>query len=142
MNILFDTDVILDLALERPSFFENAAALFNAHEDGRITGYVTAVTLANVFYIGQKLRGRIVARAAVERLTRALSVCSMDQGVANAALALAMTDYEDALQAASAFDAGLDAIVTRNASDYAQAPLPVFSPAELLSRLTPPSGTI
>jgi len=34
--------------------------------------------------------------------------------------------------------AGLDAIVTRNPADFAAAPLPVLSPAELLTRLRLP----
>ncbi len=34
--------------------------------------------------------------------------------------------------------AGLDAIVTRNPADFAGAPLPVLSPAELLARLSLP----
>lgn len=48
---------------------------------------------------------------------------------------LAFSDYEDAVQCASAISAGLDAIVTRNTKDYAGSPIPVYSPSEFLAIL-------
>jgi hypothetical protein len=53
----------------------------------------------------------------------------------HAALSLSFSDYEDAVQHASATASGLDAIVTRNLTDYKGATLPVFSPANSLAQL-------
>lgn len=52
-------------------------------------------------------------------------------------ITLAITDYEDAVQHASATASGLDAIVTRNIADYRRATLPVFTPADFLAQLAP-----
>ena len=42
------------------------------------------------------------------------------------------------LQIVVAVEAGLDAVVTRNPSDFAACPLPVLTPQELLGRLSMP----
>ena len=46
-----------------------------------------------------------------------------------------MDDFEDAVQLAAAQVAGLDALVTRNTSDYRSSALPIFTPQDFLSRL-------
>jgi hypothetical protein len=54
------------------------------------------------------------------------------------ALLLNFNDYEDAVQHTCAEAENLDAIVTRNISDYKNATLPVYSPTEFLSLLNTP----
>jgi hypothetical protein len=68
-------------------------------------------------------------------LLASLPVCPIDGAMAQAALALPFSDYEDAVQHASAMANGLDAIVTRNHKDYRRATLSVFSPADFLAQL-------
>ena len=46
-----------------------------------------------------------------------------------------LIDYEDAVQHASAFESGLDAIITRNVKDYKNARLPIFTPDDFLQHL-------
>ena len=43
MRVLFDTDVVLDLVLDREPFVEAAAALFEMHERGRIEAVFPAL---------------------------------------------------------------------------------------------------
>lgn len=56
---------------------------------------------------------------------------------------MAGSDFEDNVVIAAAVTASLDAIVTRNVTDFAHSPVPVWQPAELLKRLAsagpPPS---
>ena len=63
--LLLDTDVILDLYLDREPFADAAAALWQAHEAGHITAYVSAITPINLFYVARKLKGFAIARQAV-----------------------------------------------------------------------------
>ena len=42
-HILLDTDVILDLYLDREPFAEAAATLWGAHEAGHLIAYVSAI---------------------------------------------------------------------------------------------------
>ena len=139
MRVLFDSDVVLDLLLDREPFAEAAAALFEQHERGRIDGHVSGVTVVNVFYVTRKLKGADAARLAVGELLKTLGVCPVDQNVLEVAHRLPFSDYEDAVQYACAEAAGLDAVVTRNLEDYKNAVLPVFAPDGLLQHLQPTS---
>ncbi len=78
MRILLDTDVILDLMLERPGFADAAAILWQAHEQGRLEAYVSAITPVNVYYIARKLKGAEIARQAVRDVVTTLRVCPLD----------------------------------------------------------------
>ena len=138
MRVLFDTDLVLDLVLDREPFVDAAADVFNLHEKGRIRGYISGITLINVFYLTRKSKGIVGARKAVEELLTTLSICPLDQLVLENAHRLTFTDYEDAVQHACATASGLDAIITRNLADYKNATLPVFSPTDFLNQLTPP----
>jgi predicted nucleic acid-binding protein len=142
MRVLFDTNVILDLFLDRAPFADNATELWQANADGRLEGFVSAITPVNPFYIARRLRDRSTAFQAVREILAAMPVCSVDQMVLQTALTLPFRDYEDAVQHASAVVNGLDAIVTRDIQDFAGATVPVFSPAELVSQLSSPDSSV
>jgi predicted nucleic acid-binding protein len=135
MRALLDTDVILDFFLERELFVEDATALLEANHRGEFDAYITASTPINVFYHARKFKGIVVVRQVVTILLTSLPVCPIDGPIMHAALSLSFSDYEDAVQHASATASGLDAIVTRNLTDYKGATLPVFSPANFLAQL-------
>lgn len=139
MRVLFDTDVILDLLLDRAPFADPAAEIWQANADGRLEGFVSAITPVNIFYIARRLKDRQIAFQIVTEVLAALSVCPLDQQALQAALTLPFTDYEDAVQHVFATGSQLDAIVTRNAKDFAGATLPILSPTELLQQLPPSS---
>jgi predicted nucleic acid-binding protein len=136
MRVLLDTDVILDVFLKREPFAEAAAELWRANEQRLYEGYVSAITPVNLFYIARKIKDAAVAHAAVTELLMAFHVCPIDRLILQAALALSFRDYEDAVQHMSAAASQLDAIVTRDAQDYAQASLPILSPIDFLKQLT------
>lgn len=138
MRVLLDTNVVLDLFLDRAPFADDTAALWLAHEQQRIDAYVAAITPINLFYIARKLRDERTARQAVVELLAALHVCPIDQGVLNSALSLPFRDYEDAVQHAAASSAGLEAIITRNEKDYSAATLPIFTPKEFIDKYSLP----
>jgi predicted nucleic acid-binding protein len=135
MRVLFDTNVILDVLLDRPGFAEPAAALWRANEEGRLEGYISAMTPVNVFYIARKLKGAEIARQIAAELLTAFRLCPLDHATLQAALPLPLRDYEDAVQLASALMCQIDAIVTRDMKDYKDAAFPVFLPVEFLARL-------
>jgi len=135
MRILLDTDVVLDFLLARQPFEQEARAIWIACAQGRVAGYISPITPVNVFYIARKSTGAAGDRQLVADMLRILKVCLLDQAVIQVAHALPMADFEDAVQAAAAAAAGLDALVTRNTRDYSAAPLTILTPAEALARL-------
>jgi len=50
------------------------------------------------------------------------------------AIALPMKDFEDALQCAVALNTGAETIVTRNVTDYVNAPITALTPENYLKR--------
>jgi predicted nucleic acid-binding protein len=51
MRILIDTNLVLDLLLEREPFADDASRLFQLIDRGQIDGYIAATTITNIFYI-------------------------------------------------------------------------------------------
>ena len=57
MRVLLDTNVILDPMLQRPQWHIDADAILHAAERGEVTCAVTALSIANLFYIGRRIVG-------------------------------------------------------------------------------------
>jgi predicted nucleic acid-binding protein len=137
MNLLIDTDVVLDLLLKRQPFFTDAVTLWQAADQGRFERYVAAITPINVFYIARKANGAAAAHRVIDELLAVVRVAPVDAAILQAASSSGFADFEDAVQIAAAQAIGVDAIVTRNLADYAGAQLPTYAPADILRRLPP-----
>ncbi len=59
----------------------------------------------------------------------------VDASTLSTAQRLGFSDYEDAIQCASAIAESLDAIVTRNIKHYKKSPIQIYSPTEFLEVL-------
>ena len=62
MNVLLDTNIVLDVLLEREPWFSDSQEIWQASEDGRLTAHLLASTLTDIFYIARKLAGIEKAR--------------------------------------------------------------------------------
>jgi predicted nucleic acid-binding protein len=133
VNVLFDTNVVLDVLLEREPHVDTAARLFALVDHGRIGGSICATTATTVFYIAAKSFGRRRARAQVRALLDLFEVAAVDQDVLAGALALDFDDYEDAVLHEAARSVAADAIVTRDRGDFSNASLPALDPIEMLA---------
>jgi predicted nucleic acid-binding protein len=135
VKVLLDTNIVLDLLLEREPFIETAIAIFEEIEQGNIQAYIAATTITNVFYIIRKNKSREVALIALKRLLVGLQVCPVNLQVIEVALDINPRDFEDSVQLACATVNQLTAIITRYAKDFVESPLPIYSPAECLYRV-------
>lgn len=136
MQVLVDTNIILDYLLEREPFVTDAEALFEAIQSQRIEGYVTATTLTDIFYIVRKERGIAIAKQAVSRILVVMKICTVDRTILETAIASNLPDFEDAVQLACAILENVDAIVTRDAQGFTGANLPILSADEVLQLLS------
>lgn len=135
MNVLFDTNVVLDVLLEREGFVDAAAKLFALVDSGRIRGSVCATTLTTIFYIAAKDFGQRRARDQVHGLLGLFEVAPVDRDVLDGALDIDFSDYEDAVLHEAARAAGATAIVTRNRRDFANSAIPALDPEEMLAAI-------
>jgi Predicted nucleic acid-binding protein, contains PIN domain len=117
VKIFLDTNIILDLLLEREGY-EDSAVLFQMQEDGELKLFVSILTMVNVSYIYKKTVGEAMAAANLKYLSALVEVLPMDGDQLQLALMMGGRDFEDALQAVCAAEAGCDYIVTRNDRDF------------------------
>ncbi len=138
MRVLLDSDVALDYILIRPPAAAEAKEIFERLKQNEFEAFIAPITVINAFYIVRKEKGKSDAFQAVEDLLTAAQICATNKKVMQDALSLSFTGYEDAVQHACAERENLDLIVTRNLSDYKNATLPVYSPADFLNLLNTP----
>jgi predicted nucleic acid-binding protein len=135
MRFLFDTNVVLDVLLNREPWVAEARELWQASDDGRITGYVTASAMTDIFYVARRLADLETAHTAVRICLKAFEICPVDRQALEQAIALPGKDFEDNLQIACASIAGLDGIVTRDTKDFAKTSIPLFTAADAVAQL-------
>jgi len=140
IKVLIDSDVILDLFLDREPFVDQSERIFEELAAGRAQGYATAAALLNIYYIVRKALGRSAALDCMQRLleTDGLDVLAVGKQQIQAAVNARMTDFEDAVQAAVGEVNGVDLIVTRNIRDFRHSPVLAVRPEELLEKLNSP----
>ena len=134
-QVLLDTNVLLDALLAREPWAKQALAICAANDDGRITAYVTASSITDVFYVSRRLGGLEGAISAVKSCLRNFEISTVDRNSLEQALQLSGNDFEDNLQIVCATINGLDAIVTRDNSGFQATTIPVLSPDEFLATL-------
>ncbi len=134
-NVLLDTNILLDVLLLRTPWVQQASAIWQANDEGRIRCYVNASTVTDVFYIARRAVGTDAAHEAVDTCLKSFEICTVDRNALQQALQLPGNDFEDNLQIACATLNGLEAIVTRDHSGFQAATIPVLSPDEFLATL-------
>lgn len=132
MKLLLDTNIVLDLLMDRTPFADAAAALFSKVEDGSVTGYLCATTVTTVHYLLAKALGAAQAEQEIAKLLQLFEVAPVNRGVLAAALETGFSDFEDAVIHEAACHAGADAIVTRNLRDFSRSRLPVYGSDEMI----------
>jgi len=134
-RVLFDTNVILDLVLNRPNFVEPAKRLFIAIDEKRLLGFMSATTVTDIYYITTRERNRVFAALSLRRLVCVLEIIAVDTNIILSALNSPIKDFEDAVQVEAAKSLGLDFIVTRNQRDFHLSPVSAVPPEKLLEML-------
>lgn len=131
MKILFDTDVVLDVLLDRTPFAETGLLLFDRVEQKAIQGYLCATTITNIYYIARPRVGKSVALNRIRELLGIFEIALVNGSVLEMAVEGNFSDFEDGVLYESARRVGAEFIVTRNASDFENAEIPVYSPDDL-----------
>jgi predicted nucleic acid-binding protein len=135
LRILLDTNVILDVLLDREPFSSTAAKLFSKVETGEITGYVCATTITTLHYISSKVIGADSAIEEINKLLMLFEVAPVNRAVLDAALTSGFKDFEDAVVHASGVYKETQGIVTRDFDSFKKSKINVYSPEELLLML-------
>jgi predicted nucleic acid-binding protein len=127
-RVLFDTNVVLDILLDRQPYVEASAAAWAAVETGVAEGMLAAHAVTTIHYLVRKERGNAKARRIVSAILRVFGVAAVDAAVLQEALELPWPDFEDAVTAAAARTAGCEFIVTRDPKGFRGSPVRSLTP--------------
>ena len=139
MRVFIDTNVLIDVIAKRPLFYADSATIWTLAEQGHVTGFVSAISFNNVYYVVRRLEDTKEARRALQLLRDTFQVAACDQQVLNQAIEAKFKDFEDAVQYVSAVRVGADCLVSRNPGHFPTAEdCPVLTPAEFLAAYQQP----
>ena len=133
--ILLDTDVLIDVALDRQPHSEPASALLDRLEHGAESAAIAWHTVSNFYYLVAPARGGVSTREFIFELIRFVNVAVTGTDAIRYAAALPMEDFEDAMQVAAARACNARHIVTKNVRDYERSPIPAIDPPQALDQL-------
>lgn len=130
LRVLLDTNVVLDVLLERQPWLTNATAIWKAVDEGLISATIAASTLTDIYYVATRAKSVALAKKAVALCLEAFEIGTVDRYVLERACLLPGLDFEDNVQIACAEVSRCDAIVTRDLTGFADSPIAVWSPEE------------
>ena len=136
MKLLLDTNVVLDVLLARSPFAGESAKVMAAVETGRVQGFLCATTITTIHYLAAKAIGRKTAEKHIASLLRIFQIAPVTDVVLSSALNSKARDFEDAVLLESARAVSVDAIVTRNPSDFSKSfGISIHMPGDMLAIL-------
>ena len=133
--ILLDTDILIDVALDREPHSEPGFELLEHIEGGAEHASIAWHTISNLYYVVRPNLGDVTTRQFIRELTDFVHVAETDTESIRFANRLPMADFEDAMQVAAAQACDAQFIVTRNIGDYKQSPIPAMTPQQMLEQL-------
>ena len=133
MNILIDTNVVLDFLTEREPFFVNSDKIIQMCKTDELTGYIAAHSILNSFYILRKVYSVKERRDMLLRFMKITSVVGVGENkIINALLREDFKDFEDCLQDECAVACGAEYIITRNVDDFVESKVKAITPEDFL----------
>jgi predicted nucleic acid-binding protein len=135
MRILLDTNIVLDVLLNRQPFVSESRRVWEAADQGAFDACIAGFMIPTIHYVCRKQAGHGTADAAVDICLDAFEVAALYRECLVAARRFQGKDFEDDLQIASAVADFIQGIVTRNPKDFAGSPISVYTPKELLEIL-------
>ena len=132
MHVLIDTNVVLDVLLDRPLFVDDAAAILSIPES-IVYKYISASAITDIYYVAYKeLRNKQKVKDIIKRLLSLIHIADVSEENILFALESDWNDFEDSVQNAVAESHNFDAIITRNSTDFKNSNLNIFSTKDFL----------
>jgi predicted nucleic acid-binding protein len=132
MIVLLDTDILIDVALNRDSHFNDSAAVLDLIESGFPKAFIAWHSIANFYYITGEQNKKKNSIEFIRDLLQFVNVAPTTTKDALSATTLSFNDFEDALQVAAAQSCKAQYIITRNIKHYKSSPVQAITPSAFL----------
>lgn len=137
MRIMLDTNIIIDVLLEREPFVDDSYRVLKLCEEHQMDGFVSASSVTDIYYLVRKYsHSTELAYKAIGKLLEIVKMCSVTNNDVLTAFQKKARDFEDCLVATCANSIRCDCIVTRNKKDFEEFDIPLLTPSELLQRFS------
>lgn len=136
MKILVDTNVILDVLIKREPFYIDSAKVWTYVSEELTEGYISAISVNNLYYIVKRLKSLEIAEEFVDQLLNDFNIIELTKDILKQARTIPDLDYEDLIQYFSAVHRGCDIIITRNKKDFPAIGLKILTPKEFIDLIT------
>ena len=131
LNILIDTNVVLDFILHRQPFYSAAENIVETANLKIISAHVSAASVTDVYYLTRReLRDRNLALQLLKNFLKIVKVAAVSEKEIESALNLSWRDFEDAVQYSVAKSNEMDYIITRNIEDFSGGEVAVVTPED------------
>ena len=131
-KILIDTNVALDILLNRHPSYTNAAVIFYMTRQKTIESYISASAITDIFYLAQKDLGKKSTKELLKDMLQVFKPAAVTDSHIYQALDLDWDDFEDSVQYIVSESFLADYIVTRNIKDYIAGSIPAVTPEQFL----------
>ena len=133
MRLMIDTNIILDVLLEREPFYKQSREVLDLCEKKKIHGFISASAVTDLFYLIRKGLGSIdEAYKALGHILDIVKVLTVTNDDVNAAFLKKAKDFEDCLLATCAKSNKCKGIVTRNAKDFDDFDITLYSAENII----------
>ena len=131
-RIFVDTNVLLDVLLEREGFYHDALKIWAAAEEGKVEAHIAAISVNNIHYVVKRLKSETTAMIAVRIVLRIFTVVPVDSEILSRAADFHDKDYEDDIQFQCALRAKCSQFFTRDPTHYDLSLMAVVPPSSFL----------
>jgi predicted nucleic acid-binding protein len=134
-KVFIDSDVLLDVILERAPHYFYSNHITALAETNYFKGFTSALILANCHYILTRHFDKNTANEALSLMRSFLDILPTSDKEIGESLISGFKDFEDGIQYYTALNHGMDALITRNRSDFNCDGINIYTPKEFISEL-------
>lgn len=133
MDLLIDTNVVLDVFLEREPFLAMSYRTITlSRRYQNVQNFISASSVTDIYYIAYRnLKNHQIVREKFKDLFKFVGVATVTSKDIHKAFDLNWKDFEDSVQYAVATSNNFDGIVTRNMQGFDGDEVKIFTPEEI-----------
>lgn len=132
-RLFVDTNIILDIYLEREPFLGDAGKIFHLGFQKEVVLLISALSVMNAHYSCKKKLSFLNSNSFLSEINRIMSIIKLDNEIMFNASNSKFKDFEDAVQHETALFCKAECIITRNTKDFEKSKLPIFTPEQFLN---------
>lgn len=117
-RLFIDCNILLDWLTDRPPFSQHAEILLSMIEKMEVEGFISPLTLSNIYYILRKQTTKRIANEFLNDSKKLFNIIDLTKEITWKAIDNKYKNFEDDLHFYTAKANHLDYIITRNKSDF------------------------